>query len=89
MLEAPEQFETTTRGPFARSFVDGEIDSQTATWVENNLTQADVTEIRTHLEDLAPDFAHLGRQDWLDYALRVLDVIQPYATGTRNLIAEG
>jgi hypothetical protein len=53
----------------------------------NDLTHADVDEIRSRLEKLRPDFEHIGRKRWLDYALAVLDEVGPYALGTRNLVA--
>lgn len=55
---------------------------------DNPLTPADVEEIRRRLNELRPDFAHMGRESWLDYALAVLDLLAGHAKGTRNLIAK-
>lgn len=53
----------------------------------NPLTGEDVVEVRGRLEGLRPDFAHIGQPGWLDYSLRVLDVLAQHASGSRNLIA--
>jgi hypothetical protein len=53
----------------------------------NPLTQADVAAVRERLAALAPDFAHIGKSQWLGYAQRVLDLIGQGASGTRNIIA--
>lgn len=53
--------------------------------VSNRLTPGDVERLRDRLRALAPDFVHIGRERWLDYALAVLDEIAPYAHGTVDL----
>lgn len=68
-------------GPFAHNFCDSQR------WVDNDLTRADVALLRTRLEALVPDFEHFGKPEWLNYSLSVLDLIEPHAKGTRNLIA--
>lgn len=83
-------FTSTTRGPFARNFATSEIDDEaSAHWIDNRLTFADIAEVRRRLAALEPDFEHLDRRAWIDYAYRVLDAIEPHALGTRNLIAGG
>lgn len=51
-----------------------------------DLTQADVQELRRRLELIRPDFVHIGRERWLDYALAVLADVEPHARGVRNLV---
>lgn len=71
----------STHGPFAALYArDGQ-------WIENRLTPADIVAARQILRDLAPDFELLGYPDWLTFAAGWLDVIAPYARGSRNLIA--
>lgn len=53
----------------------------------NPLTTEDVAEVRQRLENLRPDFEHVGRGHWLDYALRVLAMLAEHASGSENLIA--
>jgi hypothetical protein len=50
------------------------------------ISPQDVTEIRGRLEALRPEFEHLGRGQWLDYSLRILDGVGHYATGTGSLL---
>lgn len=54
---------------------------------ENPFTREDLAEVRNRLEQLRPDFEHLGKSAWLDYSLRALEYFEARATGTRNLIA--
>lgn len=61
----------TGTGPFADAYTGG----------SNPLTAADVTEVRRRLEALRGDFDHIGRGDWLDYSLRVLDKLEREAAG--------
>lgn len=61
--------------------------ANSAKWGPNDLTQADVAEIRDRLESRRPDFQHISRERWLDYAIAVLDGVAPHATGSRNLVA--
>lgn len=61
--------------------------SEPRKWGPNDLTADDVAEIRSRLQKLRPDFEHIGRKRWLDYALAVLDKVEPFALGERNLIA--
>lgn len=51
----------------------------------NPLAPEDVDVIRGRLEALRPDFAHIGREDWLDYSLRMLERLRPHAKGKRRL----
>jgi hypothetical protein len=54
-------------------------------WIDNPLSSSDVDETRTRLESLRPDFKRLGREAWLDYSLRTLDEIAPFAKGTESI----
>ncbi|WP_066360285.1 phage minor capsid protein [Herbidospora mongoliensis] len=54
---------------------------------ENPFTAEDLAEVRQRLEQLRPDFEHLGKTSWLDYTFKALDYFAERATGTRNLIA--
>ncbi|MFF4417083.1 ADP-ribosyltransferase [Streptosporangium sp. NPDC001559] len=65
-------------GPFAELYTIG----------SNPLTAADIVEARQRLEELAADFDLLGRRNWLDYSLGVLDLIAPEASGYSNSIAK-
>jgi hypothetical protein len=56
-------------------------------WQPNDLTQADVDWLRARMDDLRPDFAVLGRQDWWLFASKRLDVLADHASGTTNLFA--
>lgn len=67
--------------PFAEHYHNGQ------TWQPNHLTPADIIEVRRRLDGLRPDFEHLGQPQWIEYALVVLDALEPHAAGTRNLIA--
>jgi hypothetical protein len=58
--------------------VEGERHNQ---FVNNPLTKADVDEARGRLESLRPDFKHIGREDWLNKMLDMLDLIGEHATG--------
>ncbi len=62
-------------------------DRETDDLLDNPLTPADVAEVRRRLEALRPDYAHLGREEWLDYSLTVLDGLGPHARGDHNLIS--
>ncbi len=72
---------SSDHGPFAAAYTQG------GQWIDNDLTQADIAELRRRLDTLTEDFAHLGRSDWLQFARGWLDVLEPYARGTRNLVA--
>lgn len=52
---------------------------------DNPLTPHDVDVLRERLETLRPDFAHVGREDWLDYSLRALARLRPHARGSEPL----
>jgi hypothetical protein len=54
-------------------------------WIDNPLTPSDVDETRRRLEMLRSDFKRLGREDWLDYSLSVLDELAPHAKGTESI----
>lgn len=55
-------------------------------FIDNPLTAGDVNEVRTRLEALRPDFEHIGRGDWLDWSLGMLDQLAPYAKGSRSIL---
>lgn len=52
---------------------------------DNPLMPQDINVLRERLEALRPDFAHLGREDWLEYSLRVLERLRAHAKGTEPL----
>ncbi|WP_431903659.1 hypothetical protein [Nonomuraea sp. bgisy101] len=56
-------------------------------WTPNPLTVRDVDRLRDRLQALRGDFELLGRGDWLDYSLRVLDELGAHARGQVDLIA--
>ena len=58
-------------------------------WIDNDLTSADIQHVRTQIETLRPDFAKLGKEQWLDFALARLAAIEPHAKGKFNRIAPG
>lgn len=53
----------------------------------NPLAAEDIDVIRERMEALRPDFAHVGREFWLDYSLRILEQLRPHAKGTRRFYA--
>lgn len=59
---------------------------QNGQWIDNPLTSGDVETLRGRLEDLRPDFEHVGRGDWLDWSLGMLDQLAPHATGKRSML---
>lgn len=69
--------------PFTARFKDLDSDEPRA----NPLTDEDVSEVRRRLERLRPEFERIDRGHWLDYSLRMLDLLGQHASGTRNLIA--
>jgi hypothetical protein len=78
--------------PFARAFVDvnpfaGFFGGRGGEWVDNDMTPADIRAIRDRMEKLRPDFQHAGREPWLDFSLRRLEVLGSHAKGRRNRIA--
>jgi len=52
--------------------------------IDNDLTPADVAEIRTRLTRQKAEFDRLNRTDWFDHMLARLDAIEPYAKGTTS-----
>lgn len=67
----------------------GESDvSEQREWIDNPLTPADIEITRERLEALRPDFKRLRREDWLDYSLRTLDEIAPYAVAGESIYAD-
>lgn len=60
--------------------------SRDGQWVDNPLTLQDVDRLRERLTNLRPDFDHLGRGDWLDYSLGIVDQLAGHATGTVDLV---
>lgn len=61
------------------------VESDNYRWRDNPLHPDDVETIRAKLQDLRPDFAKLGRENWLDYSLSILDKIEPHAKGEIRL----
>ncbi|MGW4355826.1 hypothetical protein ACWELJ_27435, partial [Nocardia sp. NPDC004582] len=63
---------------FARQYAtagpDGEI-----VWHDHDLSAGDLSDIRTRLEGLAPDFAALGRDDWHRALMDRFDEVQRHA----------
>ncbi|MFI6485165.1 phage minor capsid protein [Nonomuraea sp. NPDC050663] len=53
----------------------------------NRFTPEDIAVLRTRLEALRPDFALLGREQWLDYSLHWLNQVGRRATGTTSIVA--
>jgi len=51
-------------------------------WIDNDLSQNDIAEIRRRLQAMRPDFELVGRGDWLDYSLGQLDQLAGHARGT-------
>lgn len=84
----PADLRVTGPAPTLFGRFSGDFVSEDGTqWVANRLTTADIAEIRSRLKALDADFALIGRPDWLDYSLKVLDSIEPHAKGSRNLVA--
>lgn len=52
---------------------------------DNPLHPDDIDVLRDRLEALRPDFDKLGRGQWLDYSLMILDELRPHAKGTERL----
>jgi len=50
-------------------------------WADNDMTKAELAEIRVKMEATRPDFEKLGRAAWLDFALARLDAIAAHAKG--------
>lgn len=55
--------------------------SRDAHWVDNPMSQADITELRRRLNTLGARFESLGRRGWYDAMMARLDVIGRYAKG--------
>lgn len=84
-----EMYQYETRpfgiGEFASRYVeyrDGDWN-----WADNQLTRADIVELRARLQALRPNFEHIGRLEEYEHATGVLEALAPHAVGTRNLIA--
>lgn len=60
--------------------------SRDGAWVDNPLTAHDVTELGRRMEALRPDFDQLDRGAWLDYSLRILEILGQHARGTEDRI---
>lgn len=56
-------------------------------WTDNPLTDADARWLRQQLDDVRPDFAHLGRQHWWQFASDRLGVLAAHAAGGESLFA--
>lgn len=74
--------ETSPNGLFAE-FRGGDVH-----WKDNPMTADDVAETRRRLESKREVFRAAGREDWLDYSLRALDDITPYAKGTVSIYGD-
>jgi hypothetical protein len=53
---------------------------------DNPLTAEDIAELRRRLEELRPRFVKLGREEWLEYSLIVLDYLARFAKGDRSML---
>ena len=53
----------------------------------NKFTPADIDWARGQVMSVGQDLSHMGHKDFRDYALAVLDKLQPFAKGTRNILA--
>ena len=53
-------------------------------WGPNDLTKADIAEIRQRLEKLQPDFEKLGREKWHRFMMQRLAAIGQHAKGTQS-----
>lgn len=53
-------------------------------WTDNDLTPADMAEVRKRLQPLKADFARIGRTEWFDFMNARLDVIAEHAKGTTS-----
>lgn len=53
--------------------------------IDNPLTPGDIDILRNRLEALRPDFAHVGREEWLAYTLAMLERMRRHARGTEPL----
>lgn len=85
----PQVVRGPLQGPFVRDrwFDQDQLeDTGLAVPVDTDVwTPADVVEARRRLRILRGDFIRLGHGDWLDYSLRVLDLLEPYAKGTESI----
>jgi hypothetical protein len=63
--------------PVAKHFVS---DNGTS-YIDNALSSGDIDYLSARLAELRPDYAKLGRSDWLDYSLSVLEQLRPHAKG--------
>jgi hypothetical protein len=55
-------------------------------WVDNDMSPADLRELRSRLVALRPEFERLGRGDWHDKMLIRLGKVEQYAKGTKRRI---
>jgi hypothetical protein len=71
-----------TGNPFAAHFVGGN-----GTYRTNDMSPADMVQIRTRLESSRPQFEAAGRGEWFDQMMTRFDAIEAKAHGRRNRIA--
>jgi hypothetical protein len=70
--------------PFAAHFL-----GRSGGFRPNDMTRADMAELRRRLEALRPQFEAKGRGDWFELTMTRLDAIEKKARGTRDRIAGG
>ena len=73
---------THAGNPFASHFI-----SDSGAYKRNDMSPADIREIRSRLEALEPEFARLGRSDWFETMMGRLDAIEAKARGDRSRMA--
>lgn len=56
-------------------------------WVDNPLTDEDTRWLRQQLDEVRPQFTHLGRQHWWQFASDRLDILAGHASGDEDLFA--
>jgi hypothetical protein len=67
--------EKWAQSPFTAHFAAGKK------WKSNDLSPAEIEDVRARLDGLGPEFARLGHQDWLAFAQARLDAIAAHASG--------
>lgn len=85
----PDDLGNTEDKPVARFIetFEGDLGRQNR-FINNPMTPADVEETRRRLESLREDFDKLGRGEWLDNGLAMLDLLGEYAAGTDSIYGE-
>lgn len=82
LLDPDEPSAGDDDSPLARHFTNGRK------WKDNPLTPSDIAILRRRIEALRPDFALLKREEWLEYALNVLERLARHAKGSKSLYHE-